>query len=142
MSRSIRLPAVFALLPLFAACGPTEAPVHEDLRPVRSTIVGESRGSVGATYSGQVQARHEVKLGFQLAGRISARLAEVGMHVRRGEVLMRLDPQQETLHLAAADAGVAAARSRVEQNRVDLARSESTRLNSSHNPASRMPSSA
>lgn len=127
MTTSKRLPAltaVLALLPLFAACGHTEAPAREDIRPVRSTVVGESRGSVGATYSGQIQARHEVKLGFQLAGKISARLADVGMHVRRGQVLLRLDPQQETLHLASADAEVQAARSRMEQNRVDLARTE------------------
>ena len=53
-----------------------------------------------------------------------ARLVEVGSVVRRGQVLARLDPAQETLHVAAATADFDAARSRVAQNRVDLQRAE------------------
>jgi RND family efflux transporter MFP subunit len=106
------------------ACNPrTESPQAE-IRPVRTTVVGTSQGSVGAAYSGEVRARYESKLGFQTSGRIAARLVEVGSVVRRGQPLMRLDPAQEALHLAAAEADVDAARSRVEQNRVDLQRTE------------------
>ena len=107
-----------------AGCGRQPEPAHEEVRPVRSTVVGTSQGSVGATYSGEIQARYESKLGFETSGRIVARLVEVGSAVRRGQPLMRLDPAQETLHLVAAEADVDAARSRVEQNRVDLQRTE------------------
>jgi membrane fusion protein, multidrug efflux system len=100
-----------------------EAP-REDIRPVLTTVAGSSHGSVGASYSGVVQARYESRLGFQASGRIVARLVEVGSVVRRGQVLARLDPAQETLHVAAATADVDAARSRVAQNRVDLQRAE------------------
>ena len=119
--------AVLALLGsalLAAGCGTREQPVHEEIRPVRSVVVGASSGSVGATYSGQVHARYESRLGFQASGRIVARLVEVGSHVRRGQVLMRLDPAQEALQVVAAVANVDAARSRVAQNRVDLQRTE------------------
>jgi membrane fusion protein, multidrug efflux system len=109
---------------LSTACGRHEPPVHDEVRPVRSTVVGESRGSVGATYSGEVQARYESKLGFQTSGKVNARLVELGSRVKRGQPLMRLDPAQETLHAVAAAADVEAARSRVEQNRVDLQRTE------------------
>ena len=109
---------------LSAACGQKEEPVHEELRPVRSVVVGASSGSVGATYSGQVYARYESRLGFQTSGKIVARLVEVGAHVKRGQPLLRLDPAQETLHVVAAVADVDAARSRVAQNRVDLQRTE------------------
>lgn len=109
---------------LAAGCAPKQEPVHEEVRPVRSTVVGASRGSVGATYSGEIQARYESRLGFQTSGRIVARLVEVGSRVKRGQPLMRLDPAQETLHVVAAGADVDAAKSRVAQNRVDLQRSE------------------
>jgi len=107
-----------------AGCGQKDAAVHEAVRPVRSTVVGASHGSVGATYSGSIQARYESKLGFQASGRIVARLVEVGSQVKRGQPLARLDPAQETLHVVAATADVEAAKSRVEQNRVDLQRAE------------------
>ena len=119
----------FALSLLTAAvlgsgCSHKQEPVHEDVRPVRSTVVGASNGSVGATYSGEIQARYESKLAFQTSGRIVARLVEVGTAVKRGQPLMRLDPAQETLHVVAAVADVDAARSRVAQNRIDLQRTE------------------
>jgi multidrug efflux system membrane fusion protein len=109
---------------LTGACGQKKEPAHEEVRPVRSIVAGESSGSVGATYSGQVQARYESKLGFQASGRIVARLVEIGSHVKRGQPLMRLDPAQEALQVVAAVASVDAAKSRVAQNRVDLQRTE------------------
>jgi len=114
--------AIVALLG--AGCSRREAPAHEEIRPVRSIVVGTSSGSVGATYSGEIQARHESKLGFQVSGKVIARLVDVGSHVKRGQPLMRLDPSQEALHVVTAVADVEAARSRVAQNRVDLQRTE------------------
>jgi RND family efflux transporter MFP subunit len=124
MTRTSSIGALIALALLAAACGADKPVAHEDVRPVKSVVVGDSRGSVGATYSGEVRARYESKLGFQTSGRIVARLVEVGSHVRRGQPLMRLDPAQETLHVVAAVADVDAARSRVAQDRVDLQRTE------------------
>jgi RND family efflux transporter MFP subunit len=117
------------LLPLTAAvvataCGPKEAAPREEIRPVRSTVVGATNGTVGANYSGVIQARYESRLGFQTSGRIVARLVEVGSQVKRGQPLARLDPAQEVLHVVAATADVDAAKSRVAQNRIDLQRAE------------------
>lgn len=115
---------IVGMVVLSTGCGRDGEPVREDIRPVRSIAVGASSGSVGATYSGAIQARYESKLGFQASGRIVSRLVEVGSHVKRGQALMHLDPAQETLHVVAAAADVDAARSRVAQNRVDLQRIE------------------
>ncbi len=122
--RPLSLGALLGAGLVLAACGPTKEAAHDEVRPVHSTVVGASRGSVGATYSGEVRARFESKLGFQTSGKVIARLIEVGSHVRRGQPLMRLDPAQETLHVVAAVADVDAAKSRVAQNRVDLQRTE------------------
>ncbi len=121
-TRLVCLPLVAALL---AACSAEPPPAAtEDVRPVRTLVAGSTRGSVGASYSGEILARYESKLAFQVTGKIVARLVDVGMPVKRGQPLMRLDPAQETLHVSAAAADVDAAKSRVAQNRIDLQRVE------------------
>jgi RND family efflux transporter MFP subunit len=124
MERHLVLAALAAAALLVAGCGAEKPVAHEDLRPVKSMVVGASHGSVGASYSGEVRARVESKLGFQTSGRVVARLVEVGTHVRRGQPLMRLDPAQEALQVVKAVADVDALRSRVAQNRIDLQRTE------------------
>jgi RND family efflux transporter MFP subunit len=109
---------------VLAGCSKKPGATPEEVRPVRSTVVGTSNGSVGATWSGEIQARYESKLGFEASGRIVARLVEVGSAVKRGQPLMRLDPAQETLQVVAADADVEARKSRVAQDRIDLQRAE------------------
>ncbi|CAG2155110.1 Multidrug resistance protein MdtA [Cupriavidus yeoncheonensis] len=107
-----------------AACSPAEPPQHEEVRPVRTIIAGQTSGTVGASYSGEIRARYESQLGFRTGGKIVARLVDVGAHVKRGQVLLRLDPTQEALQVTAASADVDAARSRVAQARVDVKRIE------------------
>jgi len=116
--------ALLALALTGAGCARKQEPAPEPARPVRSIVVGATSGSVGATYSGQIEARYESKLGFQTSGKIVARLVDVGSRVKRGQPLLRLDPAQEQLHVVAAVADVDAARSRVAQNKVDLQRTE------------------
>ncbi|MCM3607904.1 efflux RND transporter periplasmic adaptor subunit [Cupriavidus pauculus] len=115
---------IIAAASLLAAC--TEKPASEpsDVRPVRTVVVGRSNGTIGANYSGEIRARYESQLGFRTAGKIVARMVEVGSHVKRGQPLLQLDPTQEALQVAAAGADADAARSRVAQARVDVKRTE------------------
>lgn len=109
---------------LLAGCSKAPPVAHEEVRPVRTVVVGQSNGTVGATYSGEIRARYESALGFRTGGKIVTRLVEVGSHVKRGQPLLQLDPAQESLQLAAASAEADAARSRVYQARADLERTE------------------
>ena len=115
---------IIAAASLLAAC--TEKPASEpsDVRPVRTVVVGRSNGTIGANYSGEIRARYESQLGFRTAGKIVARMVEVGSHVKRGQPLLQLDPTQEAVQVAAAGADADAARSRVAQARVDVKRTE------------------
>lgn len=126
MNRNHRAAAltIIAAAHLLAACTPGPASEHTDVRPVRTVIAGRAAGSVSATYSGEIRARYESQLGFRTAGKIVARMVEVGSHVKRGQPLFQLDPTQETLQVAAAGAEADAARSRVAQARVDVKRTE------------------
>lgn len=116
-------PLMIAAL-LLVACREEPAPAYEEVRPVRALVAGRSAGTVGSAYSGEIAARYESRLGFRTAGKVAARLVEVGSIVKRGQPLMRLDPEQEALRVLAANAEVDAARSRLAQDRIDLQRTE------------------
>lgn len=122
-SRKVAL--ALALAGVLAGCSKAPVAKHEEVRPVRTVVVGQSNGTVGSTYSGEVRARYESQLGFRTGGKIVARLVDVGSHVKRGQPLLQLDPSQESLQLVAAGADVDAARSRVAQAKVDVQRAES-----------------
>jgi multidrug efflux system membrane fusion protein len=74
-------------------------------------------------YSGDVHARYESQLGFRVAGKIRARLVDVGNHVEAGQVLAELDPLDLKLQVASAQATLTSA-----QAARDLAQSERDRF--------------
>lgn len=106
---------------LLAGCSkPVEK--TEEIRPVRAIRLAADNVDVVAEFSGDVRARVESRLGFRVGGKIVARRVDVGAVVKRGQVLMQLDPQDLQLAQAQANAGLKAA----ESNR-DLARAEMRR---------------
>jgi RND family efflux transporter MFP subunit len=97
-----------ALIVLLAAChGKHEAAA--DIRPVRTMVVGTGQYGDNVTYTGEIRARHESDLGFQVAGKVIARPAEVGAFVTAGTVLAQLDPTDEKVAVDSAQSVVSAA---------------------------------
>ena len=58
---------------------------------VRVAAVQKAQASERA-FTGVVAARVLSELGFRINGKITQRLVDVGQRVKRGQVLMRLDP--------------------------------------------------
>jgi len=103
---------------LLAGCSkPVEK--AEDIRPVRAIRLAADNVDVVAEFAGDVRARIESRLGFRVGGKIVARKVDVGTVVKRGQILMQLDPRDLQLAQAQSNAGLKAA----ESNR-DLARAE------------------
>src|ERR1700730_3867987 len=97
-----------ALVALLAAChGEHEA--SADVRPVRTTVVGAGQYGDNVTYTGEIRARHESDLGFQVTGKVIARPAEVGAFVAAGTILAQLDPTDEKVAVESAQSVVSAA---------------------------------
>ncbi len=119
---ALRLLAAAALATVLAttlaACS-KPAPKVEDVRPVRAIVLASSNVDVNAEFSGEVVARVTSQLGFRVGGKIVERKVDVGAFVKRGQVLMQLDPQDLQLSQAQARASLNSA----ETNR-DLARAE------------------
>ena len=97
---------LFALLVL-VGCKPEDAPAA--LRLVRTLVVdpksiGEDRHAIG-----EVKPRYESDLSFRVAGKVLARLVDVGASVRKGDTLAVLDTQDYHNRLRSAEADVRSA---------------------------------
>jgi RND family efflux transporter MFP subunit len=100
--------AFAALCVLLAACHGKHQ-TGEEIRPVRTQVVGSGQYGDALTYTGEIRARHESDLGFQVAGKVIARPAEVGAAVKAGTILAQLDPTDEKVALDSAQSAVNAA---------------------------------
>ena len=109
--------AALAAMALALAACKEQAPAHVDIRPVKTVVAQASSVALGANYSGEIRARHEVKLGFRVPGKIAQRLVEVGQAVKPGQALLRLDGTDAGLQIAAT-------RSQYEQARLDHERAQ------------------
>ena len=127
--RFARLALVCAVPLVVSACGAEPEAAAPEVRPVR-TIVTTTRGVGNAvTLTGHVEARNEVSYGFRVGGRIIERLVNVGDSLKAGQVIARLDPQNETnavrsaqAALTAAEGQLTVARNTYERQRALLAR--------------------
>jgi RND family efflux transporter MFP subunit len=120
-------PLVLTLvLALLAACS-KEAPRPEDVRPVRAMQLAAGGAQTVTEFSGDVRPRYESRLGFRVAGKISARKVDVGATVKRGTLLMQLDPQDLRLGQAQATANLRAAQTNAELARAELKRYQDLR---------------
>jgi membrane fusion protein, multidrug efflux system len=108
---------------LLAACSrPTVA--TDDIRPVRTLTVAPQTTSAVAEFAGEVRPRIETRAGFQVGGRMTQRLVEVGQVVKQGQPLAAIDPQDYRLAVEASDAARTSAQVDRDQQRADYKRFE------------------
>src|SRR5256885_846921 len=120
MHSSIAKLATLALLPLLAACGDqATSAVSKPERPVQVAHVAIQSEDTGREYVGVVRARYESDLGFRIAGKVTARVVNVGDRVRAGDVIARLDAQDPQLQVESARAELFAATSNLAQASAD-----------------------
>jgi RND family efflux transporter MFP subunit len=120
--------AVIALAPVLAACNDTatSATATPD-RPVQVQRVVFAPADENREFPGVVRARYETDLGFRVAGKMVARLVNIGDRVRAGDVVARLDPRDLQLQVESADAELTAATSNLAQAAADELRYQNLR---------------
>ena len=122
-SKNTLVAALLLAAALMSGCG-AQPSGFEDIRPVRTMTVSPPQDAASANYSGEIRARRESAMGFQVAGRVSRRLVEIGDKVVRGQALLQLDPVDATLNAQASKAQLDSARSQLAQAQSDLDRYE------------------
>jgi RND family efflux transporter MFP subunit len=106
--------------------GWSSKPAAKDPRqqsPMVEVFKAAAAGSTHRTFTGIVETRVQSDLGFRVGGKILERPVDVGQRVQKGQVLMRLDPEDLRLSAAAEQANVDAARAKYKQAKADEARS-------------------
>jgi membrane fusion protein, multidrug efflux system len=129
-----------ALPALLAACGGEVETAPPDPRPVRTVTVERREAGVPVTLTGRIEADNEVTLSFRIAGRVLENDNKLGDRVEPGQVVARLESQNERNALRAARANLAAAEGQLTQARNHFERQDTllkqgwtTRAN--HDPA-------
>jgi RND family efflux transporter MFP subunit len=116
------LVSLLAVLALLSACQrKVEAPPPE-IRPVRAMTVEKLAAGSMVTMTGTVQAQTEINQSFRIDGRLIERTVDVGDTVKPGQLIARLDPQNEESGLQAARALLAAAQAQLVEARNNYAR--------------------
>src|SRR5512134_2030897 len=109
------------ILVLVAGCSKPAKP-PEDVRPVRTLTINPRSANAVAEFAGEVRPRIETRAGFQVGGRITQRLVDVGQAVRQGQPLAAIDAQDYRLAAEASDAARASAQIDRDQQRADYKR--------------------
>ena len=119
---------VVALAPALTACDDAAtSATATPARPVQVQRVVFAPADENREFAGVVRARYETDLGFRVAGKIVARLINVGDRVRAGDVVARLDPRDLQLQVESADAELTAATSNLAQAAADELRYQNLR---------------
>ncbi len=117
----VRIAVTLVMIAGLSACG-KEAAKAPEARVVNVVRVQPGSGSSEVAYSGDVRARYETDLSFRVGGKIVARNVEVGTVVRTGDVLARLDPEDQKLNAQSAQSQLAATQSEHDQIKAELER--------------------
>ncbi len=100
---------VSVLLAVLAACNQESETAAPEARPVRTVTVVKRDVGETVTYTGRIEAENETRLSFRIGGRMIERGANVGDQVKPGQILAKLEPQNELNALRSAQAAVTAA---------------------------------
>ena len=114
---------IMAIAASLAGCQEQAKPAP-DVRPVRTVTVERRSIEEPFALTGQIRAQDEVSLAFRIDGRMIERRINVGDRVRPGQVIARLDPQNQQNALRSAQANVSAAQGQFVQARNNFERQQ------------------
>jgi len=121
--RNLLLSTLIGVMPFaLVACGDQALSDPRTDAPLVRVATAQGATSGARSFTGIVAARVQSDLGFRVAGKVQERLVDTGQSVKRGQVLLRLDPVDLKLAAHAQREAVAAARARALQASDDEAR--------------------
>ncbi len=114
-------PMLASLLLGLAACGQKATEVEPE-RAVRTLVLQASEAGQELVFPGELRARSESRLAFRVGGKVLERKVGLGDAVKKGQLLMRLDPADLQLAAEAAQAGLRAAKANRDSQAADMKR--------------------
>lgn len=112
MAHTARRAGAFSLALLALAisgCGDSTPKKEAEVRPVRTLTVDPRPIEDDRHAVGEIKPRQESDLGFRVGGKLISRLVDIGVTVKKGALLARIDEQDTSNKLKSAEADVSAA---------------------------------
>lgn len=105
------------LLFLLVGCKKEEEAPPPEARQVRTIVIEKRDSASTVSLTGRIEAEDEVPLAFRIAGRLRENNGKLGVRVEKGDLVARLESQNEENQLRTATANLAAARAQLSQAR-------------------------
>lgn len=118
-----RIAATALIAAAVAGCD-KPAPPAAQARPVRTVTVEHRAEGETASLTGQIRARDQASLAFRLDGRMIERPVRVGDVLQAGQLVARLDPQNQQNALRSAQAGLSSAEAVLTQTSLAFGRQQ------------------
>jgi len=131
---------LLAVATVLASCKPDTKVEAPEIRPVRTVTAAKGKAGETVVLTGHVQAEDEPAFAFRIAGRMIERPVNVGDRVEAGQVLAKLDPENELNELRSAESTLAAAQGQLTYARGDFDRQRQLLANG-HTPRARFDQS-
>ena len=111
--------ALVAIAPALslAACQRETDAAAPAARPVRTITVEKREAGEALVFTGRTEAEDEVSVAFRISRRLLENSGKLGDRVQAGQIMARLEPQNELNTLRQAQAGLAAAQGQLTQAR-------------------------
>ncbi len=112
---------IFAL----SSCSNEEPPAEKPLRVVDVVAAAKKPVGRGSVITGEVRARVQTDLSFRVSGKITERLVDVGTPVKAGQLLARIDPEEQKADIDVAVANLQSAEAQMTQAQLAFDRQQS-----------------
>lgn len=116
---------LLALLAVISGCNRDPGPEEDVVRPVVTMQIASPSEAKVRTFSGVAKSAIESSLSFRVSGEIVELPAKVGMLVKQGDLVARLDPTDFELQVKETDAALAQAMATFNQLKADWIRKKS-----------------
>lgn len=117
--------SLLALIAIGAAgCNEKQAEDKPVIRPVKVVEIAKADTTRSLDYSGSVQARTNMNLGFRINGKITDRRVDIGQRVKPGDILARVDATDYGLSVRRSEADLASAQKQVQTAELSLNRAK------------------
>jgi membrane fusion protein, multidrug efflux system len=113
---------ILTMAVLLGACREESTSATAPIRPVRTQVVEVVEWKQTESTIGEIKPRYESDIGFRIAGKVSARPADVGTVLRKGALVATLDSTNEQSAVRIADTDITAARAELDEATAQEAR--------------------
>ena len=114
---SLAVLVVLVALVVLSGCSKEADTAAPQPRPVRTVTVEQRAAGATVTLTGRIEAEDEVTLAFRISGRVLQNDRKLGDRIEPGQVVARLESQNERNTLRAAQANLVASQGQLTQAR-------------------------